>query len=55
MSNTEKLDEAIAAYSTALLLSPLTPNAVLIKWARMVLIRGSANDALSTTAEVCSA
>ena len=50
--NAEKRDEAVGAYSTALLLSPSTSNALLIKWASMMLIRGSANEALTAAAEV---
>ena len=51
--NAGKCDEAVALYSTALLLCPSTPNTLLIKWARMVLIHGSANDALTAATEVC--
>jgi len=52
-ANARKPEEAVAAYSTALSLSPLTPNAVLIKWAGAVLIRGSLDEALSASAKVC--
>ena len=52
-SSTENHDEALAAYFTALLLNPPTPNALLIKWASMVLIRGSANEALTAATKVC--
>ncbi|KAI9571574.1 hypothetical protein HD554DRAFT_2168842 [Boletus coccyginus] len=46
-STTGKLDEAIAAYSIVLLLGPSIPNAVLAKWAEMMLSRGSADEASS--------
>ncbi|KAH0831376.1 hypothetical protein J3R83DRAFT_14039 [Lanmaoa asiatica] len=42
-----KHDEALTAYSTALLLSSSTPNTLLSKWASTVLMCGSANEALS--------
>ena len=54
-SNIKKHDKAVEAYSTALLLSSSDPNNVLIKWARMMLVRGPAHEALSTAARVCSA
>ncbi|KAI9567156.1 hypothetical protein HD554DRAFT_1030392 [Boletus coccyginus] len=50
-SNVGEQDEAVAAYSTALSLSPLSPNAVLIKWAGAMLIRGSPDEALSASAK----
>ena len=53
-SNIKNHDEAVAAYSTALLLSPSSPNNVLIKWASRMLVRGSAHEALSAAAKVCS-
>ncbi|KAI9449372.1 hypothetical protein HD554DRAFT_2331399 [Boletus coccyginus] len=46
-SNADKRDEAIAAYSTALLLSPTIPNTIMFKWADMVLKPGSALEASS--------
>lgn len=52
-SNAEKQDEAVAAYSTALLLSPSTPNTVLMKWARLILIRRTANEVLNAATKVC--
>ena len=52
-SSAKDHDEARTPYSTVLLLSPPTPNTLLIKWASMVLIRGSANDALIAANEVC--
>ena len=54
-SNIQKHDEAVAAYSTSLLLGPSDPNNVLIKWARRMLVRGSAHDVLSAAVKVCSA
>jgi hypothetical protein len=53
-SNNKKHDEAVAAYSTALLLGPSAPDTLLIKWASRMLVRGSAHDALSAAAKVCS-
>ncbi|KAI9461363.1 hypothetical protein HD554DRAFT_2041443 [Boletus coccyginus] len=46
-SNAEKPDEAVIAYSAALSLGPTTPNVVLMKWASIMLIRGSADEASS--------
>ncbi|KAI9457924.1 hypothetical protein HD554DRAFT_2331179 [Boletus coccyginus] len=46
-SNTGNPDEVAAAYSTALSLGPTTPNAVLMKWTSIMLIRGSAVEASS--------
>ena len=54
-SNIMNHDEAVAAYSTALLLSSSDPNNVLIKWASRMLVRGSAHEALSAAVKVCSA
>ena len=51
-SKVEKYDEALAAYSTALSLSPSISRTLLIKWARLVLVRGSANKALDAAAKV---
>ncbi|KAH0831375.1 hypothetical protein J3R83DRAFT_14038 [Lanmaoa asiatica] len=51
--NSGRHDEAVATYSTALLLSPSTPSTLVIKWASTVLIRGSANEALITATKVC--
>ena len=50
-SKVEKYDEALAAYWTALSLSPSTPRTLLIKWVRLILVRGSVNDALGATAK----
>ncbi|KAH0829008.1 hypothetical protein J3R83DRAFT_2460, partial [Lanmaoa asiatica] len=47
----EKQDEAVAAYSTALLLNPSTPNTLLSKWASTALARGSVNEALCAAAK----
>ncbi|KAI9571641.1 hypothetical protein HD554DRAFT_2168897 [Boletus coccyginus] len=45
-SNAGKQEEAVAAYSTALSLSPLTLNTVLMKWASVMLIHDSADETL---------
>jgi hypothetical protein len=52
-SNAEKQDEAVSAYSTALSLNPSNSTTVLIKWMRILLVRGSTNEALSAAAKVC--
>jgi len=49
-----KRDEAVAAYRTALSLGPTVPDAVMIKWANMILKRGSADEASSAASKVCS-
>jgi len=54
-SNAGKPDEAVVAYSVALSLGLTTPNAVLMKWASIMLIRGPADEALSAATKVCSA
>ncbi|KAH0826749.1 hypothetical protein J3R83DRAFT_5159 [Lanmaoa asiatica] len=54
-SNAKKQDEALAAYSTALLLSPSTQNTVLTKWANIMLIHDTTNTALSAATKVCFA
>ncbi|KAH0831382.1 hypothetical protein J3R83DRAFT_14045 [Lanmaoa asiatica] len=46
-----KQNEAAATYSTALLLSPSTPNTLLSKWASTMLISGSANKTLIAAAK----
>ena len=51
-SKVEKYDEALTAYSTALSLSPSMSHTVLIKWVRLILVRGSANEALDAAAKV---
>ena len=53
-SKVEKYDEALAAYSTALSLSPSTPRTLLSRWARLILVRGSTNEALDVATEVLS-
>ena len=50
----EKYDEALAAYSTALSLSPSTLRTLLTKWAKLILVIGSANEALDAAAKVPS-
>ncbi|KAI9571750.1 hypothetical protein HD554DRAFT_1817238 [Boletus coccyginus] len=50
-SNTGKLDEAIAAYSIVLSLDPSVPNAVLMKWAKMMLSRGSVDEVSGAATE----
>jgi len=49
-----KRDEAVVAYSTALSLGPTVPNAIMIKWANLILERGSADEASSAATKVCS-
>ena len=51
-SNVEKYDEALIDYATALSLSSSAPNAILMKWAKLVLTHGTLNDALSTATKV---
>ena len=51
-SKVEKYDESLAAYSTALSLSPSMSRTLLVKWVRLVLIRGSTNEALDAAAKV---
>ncbi|KAI9571633.1 hypothetical protein HD554DRAFT_2302552 [Boletus coccyginus] len=45
-----KRDEAVASYSTALSLGPSTPNALLMKWAGVILIRDSVDEVLRAAA-----
>lgn len=52
-SSANKQDEAVSAYSTALLLNPSNPNVLLMKWARMVLVDGSVHEALNAASKVC--
>ena len=54
MSKVEEYDEALAAYSTALSLHPSISHTLLIKWVRLILVRGSANEALDDAAKVPS-
>ena len=51
-SKVEKYDEALAAYSTALSLHPSMSHTLRIKWGRLILVRGSANEALDVAAKV---
>ena len=51
-SKVGKYDEALAAYSTALSLSPSMSRTLLIKWVKLILVRGSANEALDAAAKV---
>ena len=51
-SKVEKYDETLAAYSTALSLSPLMSRTLPIKWAKLILARGSVNEALDVAAKV---
>ena len=53
-SKVKKYDDALAAYSTALSLSPSILRTLLVKWARLILVRGSANEALEAAAKVPS-
>jgi hypothetical protein len=50
-SNAEKHDEVVSTYSTALSLSPSTPHTVLVKWASVMLVCGSTNEALNAAAK----
>ena len=51
-SKVEKYDEALAAYSTALSLCPSMSRTLLIKWARLILVCGSVNEALDSATKV---
>jgi len=53
-SNAGEQDEAVAAYSAALSLGHTTLNAILIKWASIMLIRGSGDEASSAATRVRS-
>ena len=48
----EKYDEALAVYSTALSLPPSMSRTLLMKWVRLILAHGSANEALDAAAKV---
>ena len=52
VSKFEKYDEALAAYSTALSLRPSMSHTLLIKWGRLILVRGSANEAFDAASKV---
>ena len=51
-SKVGKYDEALAAYSTALSLSPSTLRTLLSKWVRLIFVRGSVNEALDAATKV---
>ena len=50
----ENSDEALRAYSIALYLSPPSPDGLLSKWARLMLLHGSPNETFDTATNVCS-
>lgn len=52
-SKAKKYDEALEAYSTALSLGPSSPHTILIGWTKVMLVRGSVNEALDSTTQVC--
>ena len=52
-SHAMKHDEAVAAYSAALSLTFQVSDTVLNEWARIILIRRSASEALGAAAKVC--
>ena len=52
-SKVENRDKALEAYSTALSLGPPSPNGLLFKWARLMLLPGSPNDTLDAATKVC--
>ena len=52
-SKVENRDEALKAYSTALSLGPPSPNGLLFKWARLMLLHGSPNETLDAATKVC--
>ena len=52
-SNTGERDEAVAAYSTVLLLCPTIPNAIMIKCANTMLKHGSPHETSSAATRVC--
>lgn len=51
-AETEKFDEAVAAYSTALSLSPPFLNDLFIKWVRTMLMLSSPNDVRNDATKV---
>ena len=53
LSGTEKHDERLAAYTTALTLDPSSSNILLEKWAKTTLLHESASKALEGAKEVC--
>ena len=52
-SETGNLDEALAAYSTALFLGPSTPKGLFIKWASRMLLRNPTGEVLEAAIKVC--
>ena len=53
-SKVDNRDEALRAYSVALSLGPPSPNHLLSKWARPMLLHGSPNKTLDAARKVCS-
>ena len=53
-SKTENRNEGLRAYSIALSLSPPSPNGLLFKWTRLMLLHGSPNETLDAATKVCS-
>ena len=53
-SKVEEYADALVAYSTALSLGPSMSRTLPIKWARLILVRGPANEALDVAAKVPS-
>lgn len=52
VSDADKRDEAVTAYSITSPLTPSNPNSVLTEWARIMLIGGSAHETLSAAVKV---
>ena len=53
-SKVDNHDQALRAYSVALSLGPPSPNHLLSKWARLMLLHGSPNKTLDAASKVCS-
>ena len=53
-SKVKNRDEGLRAYSIALSLGPPSPNGLLFKWARLMLVHGSPNETLDAATKVCS-
>ena len=53
-SKVENRDQALRAYSIAFSLGPPSPNDLLFKWARLMLVHGSPNKTLDAASKVCS-
>ena len=49
----ENRDEALRTYSIALSLGPPSPDGLLFKWARLMLLHGSPKDTLDAATKVC--